>query len=470
LRISLRSKLLIAFLLPVVLLLGVQFYISYNLLAFILEDELGRRLSTTAAAIASQRGLSLASNLAPGDENTRTYMRLKKKLQTAQKATGAKRIYIFDANLKCLVDSNGEFKIGEKIYKLEADRLEIQQARLNGKSASVLFEGKDGRLYKSGYAKIPDAGDLFLGVDGSAAFFTNVHLLTKYLALVDIATLLSLIVASFFISRRLSRRLYLLVDAARRIGAGKLEEPVAVEGSDELAFLANTMEEMRAQLEERDRTMQVMLAGIAHEIKNPLGGIELFSGLLAEELADQPELKKKVESIRRELRSLEKTVDDFLAFSRKRPLTIEEIDLNELVQEVAFILSADFQNAEISFETDIPESISISADRGGLKRVLMNLVKNAVQAVDKKGVVKIIVRRDGEGVLIRVQDNGRGMTEEQLKEATKPFYTTREKGSGLGLALVKKVVDQHGGELKIESTLGKGTTVDVRLPKSPPNL
>jgi len=240
---------------------------------------------------------------------------------------------------------------------------------------------------------------------------------------------------------------------------------------DEIAFLGRAFEEMRRSIVGRDHQMQMMLSGIAHEVRNPLGGMELFCGLLAEDLrsAEGPEADQmldKVAKIQRELDYLDRVVNDFLDFARNVPPDLERFEARALLADIEDLLQGEVGDAGCRLDLSCdPEDVDLTADRQKLRRALINVVRNAYQACGDGGQISVLVQTDGPGARrIVVRDDGPGIPPERIAEVLTPFFTTKEKGSGLGLALSQRILEQHGGELRVESEAGAGTTIEFVLP------
>jgi len=256
-----------------------------------------------------------------------------------------------------------------------------------------------------------------------------------------------------------------LVDAAQAIGRGDLSREIRAQTRDEVGFLAHTMEEMRGQIQAREREMQMMLAGIAHEVRNPLGGIELYAGLLREELSGDPKKLARVQKIERELSYLKSVVVDFLDFTRQVPLEKAPIDLATYLEEAVALVASEAEAPGVTTEVRVsPDASRVVADVDKLRRVLFNLLRNSLQAMPEGGTLSLTTARDGRFVLLTVRDTGVGMSEEVQREVFTPFFTTRERGTGLGLAFVKKIIEEHGGTVRLTSAPGEGTALTLSLP------
>jgi signal transduction histidine kinase len=328
-----------------------------------------------------------------------------------------------------------------------------------------MFQGSDGRLYKSGYAPLRDvAGDVVavVGADGTAASFETLRRFRRLLATVAISGAVLGAVIAALAAMTVSRPLTRITEAARRIARGDLETPLwKRRRKDEIGTLRDTIEEMRKALHARDEEREILLAGIAHEVRNPLGALDLFAGLLSEELAGRPE-EAHCARIRAELANLSKVVEEFLDFARARPPVREDVDLRLLLAEVVDLAQPLASERKVSLSVD--GGGTARADREQLRRAAVNLVRNAVEAAPVASEVEVAARTsDGEAV-IEVRDRGAGLAPDARSSLFRPFFTTKERGTGLGLALAKKVADAHGGTLSLEGREGGGTIAKLAVP------
>jgi signal transduction histidine kinase len=430
-----------------------------------LEDELAARLVAAAKTAAAALPAERIGRLAPGDEATRTYGHVRARLESVAQATGT-RLLVVRPDRTALADSAGRVRIGERVGTFERDRLEIAQAAAGQPVASqVLFEGTDKRLHKAGYAPVRDGSGrvvAVVGADGAAESFETFSEFRRTLATVLVAgAALGALVAALA-ALTVSRPLTRITDAARRIAHGDLETPLwRRKRRDEIGTLRDTLEEMRRALHARDEERETLLAGIAHEVRNPLAALDLFAGLLAEELERRPEAAH-VTRIRAELAALTKVVEEFLDYARARPPVREKVDLAQLLAEVADLAQPLAAERHVSVTVD--GGGAARADREQLRRAAVNLVRNAVEAAPAASVVELVARAaDGEAV-IEVADRGAGLSAEVRERLFRPFFTTKERGTGLGLALAKKVADAHGGTLALGPRAGGGTVARLAVP------
>ncbi len=219
-------------------------------------------------------------------------------------------------------------------------------------------------------------------------------------------------------------------------------------------------------LAERLAALGEMVAGVSHEIKNPLGIIQSTSELL-NNMPDATETHKKLSGvITEESIRLNRIVTEFLDFARPHALNLREFDLKEIINKNIEFLKPELEKKGISVENNLDgRSHIIEADQDLLHRVMMNLIINAIHAIPGEGRIFINIAEEKGSYNIEIKDTGSGISEENMKKIFNPFFTTKQKGSGLGLPIVRKIIEGHGGQIDIESTEGNGTSVMIRLSK-----
>jgi signal transduction histidine kinase len=218
---------------------------------------------------------------------------------------------------------------------------------------------------------------------------------------------------------------------------------------------------MRRGLAVRDEERATLLAGIAHEVRNPLGAIQLFAGMLAEDVRGRPEAAH-VERIQAEVARLGRITQTFLEYARPRQVEIEEVDAAGVIAEAAELAQALAQQRGVTLET-VGDG-RVRADREALGRAVLNLVRNAVEASPPGAAVRVEAHGGADGAVVEVCDRGVGLTSEVRERAFQPFFTTKENGTGLGLALARKVALAHGGAVVLLPRDGGGTLARITIP------
>lgn len=476
-RVTILVKLLLAFSVPTLVLFVGFAALAYTVAERDLETELGRRLSAIAASAATQLRGKYLVDLEPEDAEEGTerhgfYEGARRKLEAVADATGVARVYVFDRQLRSRADTEPNVAIRSEYHQPGLDRTEVDRVFDLGELASgLLFEGNDQQFYKTGYAPVyedpkQDASPIVLAVavDAPATFFDRLASLRRSLILYGLLLILATGAVAVFVAMRITRPVRALVEAAERIGRGELEQPVERTSHDEVGFLAETMNEMRADLRDRDERMQMMLHGVAHEVRNPLGGMELFAGILRDELEGDDERQKHVARIEKEIGYLKRVVNDFLEYARRPKPEVSEVDLVQMAQDICDLEQGRAKDNRVELSCD-GKGVSGRADGTQLRRVLLNLVRNAVEAsADVDGArVRVSVDESPDTARISVFNSGPKIPDEVLSRVFEPFFTTREKGTGLGLAFAREIIADHGGTISVESN-DDGTTFAVELP------
>jgi PAS domain S-box-containing protein len=226
------------------------------------------------------------------------------------------------------------------------------------------------------------------------------------------------------------------------------------------------------QLEEevtRVRTLAAlgeMAATVAHEVKNPLGGIRGFADLLDRDLEESDPRKKSVEKIMEGVETLDRIVVSLLNYTKAIRLDLHQVEFASFIDEVIKFFEIDLgrEKKKIHIHRKYPEkALLCRIDPEQFRQVMLNLLHNATQAMPQEGTIVVEVNEEKKGVVLKISDTGMGMSKATLEKLFTPFFTTKEHGTGLGLSTVKKIVEAHRGDIKVESELGKGTTVFVRL-------
>jgi two-component system sensor histidine kinase PilS (NtrC family) len=227
--------------------------------------------------------------------------------------------------------------------------------------------------------------------------------------------------------------------------------------------------ERRARFNEQLAAVGSLAAGIAHEIRNPLASISGSVQVLSNELTVGSAERRLMEIIVSESNRLSRFLEDFLRFVRPQERSVAEFDVATAVTEVMdlFRLSDEVSDAHrIEIQVSPPHSI-LSGDRDQIRQIIYNVAKNAVRAMAAGGILTVFGREDNAWYSIRFTDTGRGMSEEELARLFTPFSTAFDGGTGLGMAIVRRIVEDHGGAIDAESRPGEGTTVTVLLPRQP---
>ncbi len=222
------------------------------------------------------------------------------------------------------------------------------------------------------------------------------------------------------------------------------------------------------QLIRADRlaAMGELTAGVAHEVRNPLGIIRASVQLLEEPGADRETVREATTVIKQEIDRLDKVIKALLDFGRPNRPHMQQVDLSDVIDDVVLFTRRFAKQSNVRIERSIPETLPpVRADADQLKQVFVNLISNAVQAMQPIGGLITVSAREDEGfVSVTVADTGPGIPAARLPKIFDPFYSTRSDGTGLGLTMVHRIIDEHDGHIEVASNVGEGTSFTVSLP------
>ena len=268
-----------------------------------------------------------------------------------------------------------------------------------------------------------------------------------------------------------------------QLGGGDLSVAVSFSHrNDEIGDLGRNfnqmvrqMHESRIEIERLHRTQMSraehlatlgeLATGLAHEIRNPLAGIAGVIEIIGRDLPVTSPARAVVKDVRQEIARINHIVTDLLQTARPHPPKVRKSDLNTTVEHAVMLgrQQALAKSVEITLQKD-PSLPEVEHDSDQIHQVLLNLLLNALQAIDKNGKITVTVKPQGATAVVEVTDNGRGIAPDHLPNIFRPFYTTKGEGTGLGLSLARRIVEDHHGRIDVTSAVGKGTTFAVVLP------
>jgi len=221
---------------------------------------------------------------------------------------------------------------------------------------------------------------------------------------------------------------------------------------------------------ERLNALTLLAAGVAHEIGNPLNSLNIHLQLIEREArkldgAKGAELQESVEVARAEINRLDSIISQFLRAIRPTRPQLRPENINTIVEEAVRLFALEIKDRDIVVEQELRSDLPLlELDRDQIKQAFYNVIKNSFEAMKSRGILRIRTDLDESHVIVRFTDTGGGISAENLSRVFEPYFTTKTSGTGLGLLIVRRIVREHGGELSIESSEGKGLTLTIRLP------
>lgn len=252
---------------------------------------------------------------------------------------------------------------------------------------------------------------------------------------------------------RLAREYAVALDNARRY--------------EEWEATARKLQSAQGRLMQQERMVAAgkLAMGLAHEIKNPLAAIKTFTEFLPERYDDADFRQEFSEVVGEEVNRISRIVQSLSDFAKPILLKIETMDVQKVLKDTATLLSNDCLKRNVKLQQSFePQPILLPGDPNQLKQACLNLCLNALDAMDKGGTLSASCQYQSGEAVIRISDTGTGIAKEHLPQLFDPFFSTKQSGMGLGLAVVKQIVDHHLGSIRVESELGAGTTFEIRLP------
>lgn len=431
---------LVLFVVFIILVFNASNWYIYSKIKFYLTEQLGDRLaniaSATAFGIDAEKMARIKSKIPPlAGKEEKTYQEIKSFLENIKQNNQLADIFILDQDYHNVLEPASD--TSSEVF-LELDLAAITQALAGTKTYSHLYQIGD-YYFESGFAPIYDStGTVIavLGVEADADFFQVLSSFKKTLIGAFVLSLVGIgILGIFFYNLSAHTR--------------KMED--ALIKSSAL------------------QAMGEMVATISHEIRNPLGIIKGTAERLSKKYnKDQDEL---FAFIPEEVNRLNEILTGYLEFASLEPKRKEEVDIAFFLNRIMDQIRNEFSKQNITIKLEAEENLpKIKINPVGIKQVILNLLMNAKEAIEQGGHIKIKLCKLKDYVDIEIEDNGRGIKKKELKRVFTPFFSTKPKGSGLGLYVVKKIAEEHQGSVSVESEVGKGTKVKIKLPTGSTDL
>jgi signal transduction histidine kinase len=461
--LSFQSRIIITFSLLTLLLVSVFTIISYYTVRTIYLEQLEHQIELFTRVISANLDSRFLEYLNAGQENSfsKTYyegllIKQKNQMQFIQ-------AFIFDKDFDLIVETSSG---GENINIQAALLLNNQEVNqlLPGESiTSQPFKGNDGQWYLWGYQRIND--NYFLGIQESADRLAKVDQLSKIFIGIGILAILLTLFAGILLAHTLSSPINKLVKFSQALGSGAFDTPVPENSVGEIGILVNALDHMRQNLKRFHKEREEMLAQIAHEIKNPLGGIELLAGLVREDLQENKLDVDYAIKIQQEIANLKSQINGYLNFSGPVIAKPESIEIKKVIEETQHALKKQLSEKQINLI--LPDSNpSIKFDPNHLKQILINLISNSIEACARGGRISIHFTQKSDKWLFSITDDGRGIPEVNLTRIFEPFFTSSPNGTGLGLAVCRKLCQENNAEIIVHNNPGKGCTFSIEKQNS----
>jgi len=403
---------------------------------------------------------------------------------------GIEEIRIGKSGYAYIIDEKGNIIVHpqkERLLMNAAGRAPVQEFIIR-REGVMEFINNEGVSVLAAFSPVKEAPWQVVVRQTTAESYSHADNLRYFLLLAFVGSLLCAAAVGAILAWQISKPLDALARGVREVASGRLDTSIPVTTRDEVGDLARTFNDMTARLlknrgdieaahlqvlesekhlarSERMAAVGQLAAGLAHEINNPLNVVSGFADFVLEKTSQEDPRRQALEDIGRETTRCQKLVSQLLDFAKPKEPVREPADLNELVADTAALLRAQAKAQSVVLELRLEAALpQVTLDRDQIKQTLLNLCLNACQAMPQGGVLTVETARRGERVEVAVSDTGVGIEAEDLGRIFTPFFTTKDHGTGLGLATSYALVERHGGTLRVQSTMGEGALFILSLP------
>lgn len=441
-----RSRIIFSFTIFTIILIVIIARVSYVFVRNLYLNQIEEQVNIVTKIIAAQVQPSYINLLSLGVPTQSTENLFRQivitdlgnnlKIKPTNKSGVTSEVFIFDKDNKIIVHSDSLVLTGTLDPRLLLNQTEITLLSIKHGTTSIPFKGNDGKWYLWGFYRLNN--DYWLAVKENAARLQEVDRFAVYFWYFGAAGTLLAIIIGWFMAKSITKPIDKLVKFSSEIGKGKfnINPPERMHG--EIGILSNAMDKMRKDLAANQKEKEELLAQIAHEIRNPLGGIELLASLTKEDLEKENKHSDYLDKILKEINGLENLITSYLHFSRPSPASPKWICVREITDDVKSTLSNRIKKKDVKLQFDIKLE-KIYYDESHIKQVLINLISNSLDSIHEGGNILVSALEKNSGWEIVIKDDGCGIPKENLHKIFEPFFTTKKNGTGLGLAICKKL-------------------------------
>ena len=321
-------------------------------------------------------------------------------------------------------------------------------------------------------------GTLYLSADvlsqtGVGSILSLSSAINQYLLLGAVLALIAALLITLFLSKRLSAPIHALTVATGRIGAGDFTAKVNSAGSDEVAELVTNFNSMATELSQAEERRRNLIADVAHELRTPVGDIRAYLEAIHDGLMEPN--KSNLDSIYEDITLLSRLINDLqlvaTADSGRLGLVRQPEDISQVVSNVITTVRLQLDSKKITIKLDLPKLPQIEIDAQRISQVLRNLLDNALRHTPSGGEITVSIHENSGSIEVSVSDTGEGIPADDLPHVFERFFRVDKSrarhtgGSGLGLTIAKRLIEAHGGKIRVQSEVGKGSTFTFTIPR-----
>ena len=444
----LKIRIILTFCIVTFILVLIMSRVSYQYTRQIYLDQISKHAQVITGILAKQidtNYLNLLQLGTPGKAINNYFKNLINKYETE---IGQSEFFLFDHSFKILLHSSKNELSTKSEPGLLLNQKEILELSNHSTTATLPFKGDDGNWYLWAFYRLDD--NLWLGMQESANQLKKVEELSLLFWYIGLAGILVTVILGFIVARSITKPIDRLTKFSFQIGKGDLNTQLPENIKGELKILSDAMDKMRKDILRSHKEKEEMLAQIAHEIRNPLGSIELMANLTKEDILSGKSNYDYLNKILLEISDLKSLITSYLNYSRPYLAKPENVDLNKLIDDIFSLFKEQLAKKNIQFDKQI-QNEKILFDPGHLKQIFINLISNSIDSISEKGSIKLKSDINGEMCQIKIRDTGKGISEENLNNIFNPFFTTKKNGTGLGLAICRKLCEQNDAQIEVKN-------------------
>lgn len=460
-----KVKIIVTFCSVTVLLVLLMTWTGYVFVKDMYLNQLSEKVNSVSAMMASQINRNYFDLLEIGPPTATTQKYFSNIFSVYLDAEPGSQVFIFNSRLSIIVHSDSTYKYGSYEPQLKLNEKEIFELRVTHSVTSLPFKGDDGNWYLWGFRRLTE--NLWLAIRESASKMEEVDKLAATFIYIGTAGIFITLMLSTLIAKSISRPVDKLAEYSLQIGEGKFDIKLPAGMKGEFEVLASAMNKMKndlsrsyLELAENQNEKEKMLAQIAHEIRNPLGGIELLAGLTKEDLQKRGMNTEYIEKIIGEVYALKKLITSFLEYGKPVPANPEQCNIGIITDEALSNFTDQLKKKNLTVEKKINME-TIYFDKGHLKQIFMNIFTNSIELMDSGGSIIIESYSEKNNWKIVITDNGPGIPAENISSIFEPFFTTKKNGTGLGLAVCKKLCSENKADITADNRKDGGTRFTI---------
>lgn len=454
-----RARIILVFSVITIVVTGFLSRASYLALKDIYEGQLADQMILKTRWIVVQLDLKFLPFIKAGHRNLAVDF-YEDFLSGQSRTLEVERAFLFDGRLAIAAATDSaisEYPDPELIFYKE----ELLAMNAGTSVTSQPFKGKDGQWYMWSFHRLDE--QFWLGIQENAKRLSTIENLSVFFWSIAAGGVILTALGGWFIAAAIARPVEGLIRFSRELESGRLDARLPERLTGELQTLATALDQMRQAIFRRQNEKEELLAHIAHEIRNPLGGIELLANLIGEDSSTNVASKNYAHQIVKEVSGLKTLVHHYLEFGKPTLAAPQEIALQSVLEDLRVTFAGALNEKKIAWYASV-NADTLWFDPGHLRQVLFNLVANAVQAQPGGGMISFAFEKSGGYRTLAVSDEGPGVPEDVESKLFEPFMTTKQDGFGLGLAICRKLCTENRAEIFFKNKLPKGSVFLIRVP------